>query len=119
MERDGVTRGDAFGFALEHLDGGPQVRVTDGKTDAAISLQRIERGAALHLIRYDHDDIEDRVRPLDRLVLEVRVPFDVGDVEAFSPQKDLAAASEVLEDGRVRLTLRDVPLYGIVRLAQR
>jgi hypothetical protein len=117
--RDGVTRGEAFGFALEQLDGGPQVRVTDGETDAAISLQRIEGGAALHLIRYDHDDVEDRVRPLDRLVLEVRVPFELGDVEPFSPQKDLAAASEVLEDGRMRLTLRDVPLYGIVRLARR
>ena len=82
-------------------------------------MQRIEGGAALHLIRYDHDDVADRVPPLDRLVLDVRLPFAVGDVAAFSPHGDLVAGSEVLEDGRVRLHLRDVPLYGIVRLAQR
>jgi hypothetical protein len=117
LGRDGVASGPAFGFSLDRLAAGPQV-VVEGETDLAVSLQRVEAGAALHLIRYDYDEAADRVPILDRLVLEVRLPFDAGTVEAFSPDGDLVAAREPGEDGRVRLVLRGVPLYGIVRVAR-
>ncbi|HYG72891.1 MAG TPA: alpha-amylase family protein, partial [Actinomycetota bacterium] len=75
LERDEVRAGETFGFSLDQLVDGLQIEVVEGSTDAAATLHRIEDGAALHLIRYDHDDAADRVPPLDRLVLDVRLPF--------------------------------------------
>lgn len=104
-------------FSLDLLPGGPQVRVVEGDTDLALTLQRVDDGAALHFIRYDHDDIRDRVPLLDRLVLDVRLPFRVRAATAYSPgAAGLVAAAEPMQDGFHRLTLRDVPLYGIVVL---
>jgi hypothetical protein len=106
-----------FGFSLELLDGGPQVVVAEGSTDAALTLQAVEGGAALHLIRYDYDTTADRVPPLDRLVLEVRLPFPVGEATAVSPDGALRAAVEPATDGRARVVLGDAGVYGIVVLA--
>jgi hypothetical protein len=118
LERPEVTVTDAFGFELEHLPHGPQVGVVDGATDAVVTLQRVDGGCALHLIRYDYDEDADRVPPLERLVLDVRLPFEPGDAEAFSPDGELTAAAEPAAES-VRLTLRQVPVYGIVSLPRR
>lgn len=115
LARAHVVVTDAFGFELHLLPHGPQVRVVDGRTDAAVALQRVEGGCALHLIRYDYDDDADRVPPLETLALDVRLPFAPSDARAFSPGGDLTVAAEPAADG-VRLTLRRVPLYGIVSL---
>ncbi|MFL5796814.1 MAG: hypothetical protein ACJ77A_02630 [Actinomycetota bacterium] len=119
--RRGVVVAEAFGFELGLLAEGPQVRVLEGRTDMALTLQRVERGCALHFIRYDYDEVADRVPRLDRLALEVRLPFEVGAVTAFSPHDDLVAAAEpeVVAEGAVRLTLRGVPLYGVLLLSPR
>jgi hypothetical protein len=116
VQRPDVTVTDAFGFDVGLLPHGPQVQVVDGWTDAALTLQRVDGGCALHLIRYDYDEVEDRVPPLDRLVLDVRLPFDPADVRAFGPEGGLAVDAQPAPDGAVRLTLRRVPLYGIVSL---
>lgn len=114
LRREEVRVGAQFEFSLDHLVEGPQVRVVEGRTDFAITLQRVDGGAALHLIRYDYDETADRVPMLDRLVLDVRLPFEAGRVEAFSPNGDLVAAAESRPHGRLRLVLRSVPLYGVV-----
>ena len=115
-----TVRADAFGFALEHLADRPQVRVVEGRTDVAVNLQRVDGGCALHLIRYDYDEIGDRVPPLDRLVVDLRLPFEPADgVEGFSPDGGLVVAAEPAADGLLRLTLRRVPLYGIVSIPRR
>jgi hypothetical protein len=87
----------------------PQVKVKSD-ADFALCLHRVEDGAALHLIRYDYDEEADRVPPLERLELEVRLPFTPTTATAFSPGGELKAT---LAD---RLVLEDVPLYGIVLL---
>jgi hypothetical protein len=115
LELPSVTGGQAFRFELGELPDGPQVQILQGRTDLALTLQRVEEGCALHFIRYDYDEVADRVPPLDGLVLEVRLPFEVGNVTAFSPDGDLVAAAEP-SGGGLRLTLRQVPLYGIVLL---
>ncbi len=115
VARPDVTSTDAFGFELDQLPHGPQVRVLDGRTDAAVGLHRVDGGCALHLIRYDYDEADDRVPPLDRLVLEVRLPFEPGEVRAFSPDGVFQVVAEPA-DGAVRLSLREVPLYGVVSL---
>ena len=82
----------------------------ESDADFALCIHRVEAGAALHLIRYDHDDQADRVPPLPRLELSVRLPFTPSRATAFSPGGELKAT---LGD---RLVLEDVPLYGIVLL---
>ena len=119
VQRLGVTAGQAFGFELGMLTDGPQVRVAEGHTDMALTLQRVDGACALHFIRYDYDEVADRVPPLDRLVLDVRLPFEAGGVTAASPGDELVAEAEPAPDGRLRLTLRQVPLYGIVSIPRR
>jgi hypothetical protein len=87
----------------------PQVKVKSD-ADFALCLHRVEDGAALHLIRYDYDEEADRVPPLERLELEVRLPFTPTTATAFSPGGELKATLAG------RLVLEDVPLYGIVLL---
>ena len=58
--------------------------------------------------------------PLDRLVVDLRLPFELVDgVEGFSPDGGLVVAAEPAADGLLRLTLRRVPLYGIVSIPRR
>jgi hypothetical protein len=103
-------------FSVDAIPGGPQVRVTGGgPSDAAATLQRIARGAALHVVRYD--EVGDASAPLDLLELEVRVPFEVASCEIVDPLKE--ATLEWERDGSlVRLRIRDVPLYAIVVLSR-
>jgi hypothetical protein len=115
--RGDVVIAEPFRFSLELLAEGPQVRVVDGNTDLALTLQRVDEGAALHIIRYDYDEIADRVPSLDRLELAVRLPFEVRRVEAFSPDGQLVVARQPTVGGGCRLVLRDIPLYGIILLA--
>ena len=105
-----------YDLALDLLDG-PQVVVADGATDAALTLQAVGDGAALHLVRYDYDAGADRVPVLDRLVLDVRLPFEVAEARPFSPDGALRAAVEPAGDGRTRVVLEDAGVYGIVHLA--
>ncbi|HWC33004.1 MAG TPA: hypothetical protein VG709_07740 [Actinomycetota bacterium] len=116
LDHPAVVSGDPFRFSLDLLPEGPQVEVVDGTTDVALTLQEVEQGCALHLIRYDYDEKQDRVPPLDRLELSLRLPFAVGSVEAFSPDGRLSAAGTRRDDGRHELVLRDVPVYGLVLL---
>jgi hypothetical protein len=101
-------------FSLDTIPRGPQLRVTGGgPTDAATTLHAIERGAALHLIRYD--EVDDASAPLDLLELEVRIPFSVSSCEIVDPLGQ--AKLEWETDGSlVRLRISDVSLYGIVVL---
>jgi hypothetical protein len=117
LRRDGVVARPAFGFSLGMLPDGPQLRVVEGRTDMAATVQRVDSGAALHLIRYDYDEASDRAPILDRLVLDLRLPFDTVDVAAFSPRDELVVARDGGSVGSVRLILRNVPLYGIVRIS--
>jgi len=111
-----LRAGDASSFSIDVVAEGPQLRVTSGgPTDAATALHAIDRGAALHLIRYDEDD--DAAAALDALELEVRLPFTVSSCEIVDPLGE--AKLEWERDGSlVRLRIRDVPLYAIVVLAR-
>jgi hypothetical protein len=118
LERAEVVVTDAFGFELDLLPNGLQVELVGEWTDAALTLQRVDGGCALHLIRYDYDEAHDRVPALGSRVLDVRLPFDPDEVEAFSPDDSFVATATPTTDRGVRLTLQRVPLYGIVWLPQ-
>jgi hypothetical protein len=121
LHHPATRRRGPFEFDLEALAGGPQLRTLHGRTDVAMALHRVHAGAALHFIRYDYDEIVDLVPKLDRLVLDLRLPFSVSRADAFSPDGKVAAAFEPSrsEDDRCVITLRDVPLYGVVVLRPR
>jgi hypothetical protein len=116
LEDPGTRAVGTFDFSLDLLEGGPQVTVAVGRTDAALTLQAVGDGAALHLIRYDYDTGADRVPLLDRLVLEVRLPFEVAGATAHSPGGALWASVEPGAGGRARVVLGDAGVYGIVHL---
>lgn len=90
----------------------------DLETDAdlAVNLVRTDRGAALHMIRYDYCEEEDRVPVLDELEISVRLPEFYAGVRCVDP--DGIMSGELLPDGdRYRISLRNVPVYGIVELS--
>jgi hypothetical protein len=89
--------------------------VVEGRPDLALTLQRVDAGCALHFIRYDYDEETDRVPPLERLVLDVRLPFAAAGVTAtaFSPDGALSASVDGVAE-MARLTLEDVGIYGVV-----
>jgi hypothetical protein len=69
----------------------------------------------VHLIRYDYDEAADRVPPLERLELSIRLPERFAQAEALSPAGDLRAALMVSGETH-HLVLENVPLYAVVVL---
>ncbi|MBD0329574.1 MAG: hypothetical protein ICV64_05670 [Thermoleophilia bacterium] len=92
----------------------PQLRL-DGRADVAVNVQRTDRGAAVHVIRYDHDDEADAVPPLSELEVHLRLPERFTRATAFSP--DGALRVGLGADGSShRLRLGDLGVYGVVLL---
>jgi hypothetical protein len=102
------------GELLATLAGGPQVEVSP-EEDAALLVQRIEGGAALHLLRYGYDSQTGEVPVLPSLELVLRVPA-TAECRVHSPSGNPKVAAVRRPDGRLHLRLTDVPLYSIVEL---
>ena len=100
----------------DDLPDGPQVRVL-GHDGLAINIQRVERGVAVHIMRYDYDPEADRVPTAPELTLELRLPGSFWNASVFSPNA-MPPASMESSAGLYRVTLHDVPLYCIVLLEQ-
>jgi hypothetical protein len=109
-------------FAVAQLPNGPQVRVADGaRPDIALTLQRAQHEVAMHMIRYDYDDKNDRVPPLPALRLDVRLPETFGTATAVGNTPGFAATvtrapGEPGTGTWHRIDMTGVPLYGIVVL---
>jgi hypothetical protein len=113
-EHAGSTRVESAAELVDALPDGPQVIAPDG-LDAAIGLQRVPEGVAVHILRYAYDEEADRVPVLDRLELSIRLGRDRVDGCRIVPE---SAAAERVSDGTTQtLTLTGVPLYSIVVLA--
>jgi hypothetical protein len=101
----------------EDLADGPQV-LMDGGHDLAINLQRVQRGVAIHVIRYDYDEERDEVPVLPELTLRFRRPRWYRHAFPFTPSGTMGAHLGMSwhERGMHRLELRDVPLYSVTLL---
>jgi hypothetical protein len=117
LNHPGTQHFAAMGFALGQLPFGPQIKMSR-QADLALTLQRVDAGAALHIIRYDYDPERDVLPELEQLDLELRLPGDFKGVRVFTPAGEMEA--ELKEaDGLYRLKLKHVPLYSIVLLEGR
>jgi hypothetical protein len=56
------------------------------------------------------------VPPLAELTVTLRLPEEPSRCAARSPEGRFSASLERADNARVRIRLRDVPLYGIVEL---
>jgi hypothetical protein len=92
----------------------PQVTVSRD-IDAAISLQVVDGGVAVHLIRYDFDGSSDAVPALDEVTLSVTLPDMYEAATAYGSPKPPTVELQQ-SAGTHTLTLRDVPLYSVVLL---
>ncbi len=104
-------------FAAEQLPSGAQVRIPGGTpVDLALTLQRVERGVAMHVIRYDHDDEADRVPVLPEITMDVRLPETCRTAVAVGAAGEPRARVESAADGWHSISIQDMPLYTIVML---
>ncbi|HEX2051875.1 MAG TPA: hypothetical protein VHJ34_14750 [Actinomycetota bacterium] len=100
---------------VDAVAGARQVR-SSRPLDAALHLQRVADGIALHLVRYDYDRARDALPRLDEVTIEVELDGRFGAATAFGAPSPPSIGFEC-RDGVHALTLRDVPLYSVVLLA--
>ena len=110
----GTTTFDSPRGVVAELPDGPQVTVPEG-FDAAIGLQRVEGGVAVHILRYDYDEATDQVPVLDQA--EVTIRLAGGAPSSVSAVPDGVGADIVTEDTVTRLKLRNLPLYSVFLLS--
>jgi hypothetical protein len=92
----------------------PQV-TWDHDVDLAVNVVQVERGAAIHLIRYDYDDAADAVPVLVALEFTVRLDGEFDTLTCYTPSGPMSGTL-TREGDRYRIALQQVPLYSIVLL---
>lgn len=103
---------DAYRTAV--LEGERQVWL-EGTPNLSVTLQRVDEGIAVHILRYDYDEETDTVPPLDELEVSVRLPEQYDEATTFD-QGNRVSATLSRKGETHTLSLRDVPLYSIVLL---
>ncbi len=114
--RGSVQVSSAKDFSIGDLPLGPQARLHESH-ELAINVQRVEHGAAVHIIRYDYDEAADCVPDLPELQLDLRLPERFGRAAVYSPSGMPEAAVLVVGDVH-RIALLNLPLYTIVVLSR-
>jgi hypothetical protein len=118
MGRDGVTQIEAFSTSLlDDVAYGSQVKIA-GEHNLAATIQSVDGGAAIHIIRYDYDGSEDCVPDLPELDLEVRLSASFKTLQIESPVGK-PEGTLTANGGSHRVSLRNVPLYTVVILKDR
>jgi hypothetical protein len=92
----------------------PQIQV-DASLDLAVNIQQVESGAAVHIIRYDYREEEDRVPTLHNLEMAIRLPEHFDHIQCFDPA-GMMTGTVSREGDQHTLSLSDVPLYSVVLL---
>jgi hypothetical protein len=83
--------------------------------DLAINLQRVDDGVAIHLVRYDYEEIADQIPVLPQLSVDVRLPMSFAELAVHSPGGESTGSLTTM--GNVhRLELRNVGLYAVALL---
>jgi hypothetical protein len=110
----GVRQAPAGDFrALTGRD--PQVTVS---APLGVNVHRLEDGAAVHLVNYDHDQEDDGIRRTGEVTLSVRLE-DAGTIRraVYHPADGDVRELELRSKGDVHtLTVPDVGVYAVVEL---
>lgn len=85
--------------------------------DLATNVQRLERSAAIHVIRYDHDESRHCVPVLPELCLDLRLPHRFGALPGYGALGAPEAALVVCRD-EYSLALRNLPPYTVAVLTE-
>jgi hypothetical protein len=101
-------------FQLSYLPYGSQARI-EPMSNLAMHIQKVDDGAAIHIIRYDYNEERDSVPFLPELTLDLRLPEHFEQAEVYSPAKQLSI-SLLHTGGWHQLRLHNVPLYSVVLL---
>jgi len=112
-----TTLGLSETFDPATMSAGYQIRY-ETDNDLVINIVPVERGAAIHLIRYAYDETEDMVPTLECLDFTVRISEVSGEfrtITCFSPDDSLSG-SMTRNGENYRIVLNHVSLYGIALL---
>jgi hypothetical protein len=101
---------------LEQLVGTAQVRPSI-ELNGALNLQRVSKGVAVHLIRYDFDRALDLTPSIGNLTLAIELEGNFVAAEAYGSPKPPIAELWSAENVHT-LRLRDIPLYSIILLRE-
>jgi hypothetical protein len=122
------------GDARDALLGHPEVRIASADDVAAltpngpqvtvdaplgVNLHRLDDGAAVHLVNYDHDHEQDAVRRTGEVTLSVRLEGGGGELRraVFRPADGEARELAVQREGdALRMTLPDIGVYAVIEL---
>jgi hypothetical protein len=96
----------------------PPGRQVEISASLGVNVHRLDSGAAVHLVNYDHDHEADGVRRTGEVDLRVRLSGSGGIRQAmFRPADGEACPLEIhTEDDVHRVTLPDVGVYAVVEL---
>ena len=94
---------------------GPQVTLS---APLAVNVHRLDDGAAIHLVNYDHDHEADGVRRTGEVALSVRLDGAGMRRAVHRPADGEARELELHSEGDVhRVTVPDVGVYAVVELS--
>ncbi len=94
--------------------GQPQVRI-DQEADLGLHVQRLDGGAAVHIVNYAYDSAQDRVVPVEAVELSIRLPQPFAAATVFVPGAQPRRIEVDVADTIHRVRLDSLGVYTIVR----
>jgi hypothetical protein len=87
----------------------------EGDEDIGIHPHLLENGdIAIHVVNYGFDRDRDRVISLPNVTLSMRCEQPIARLETYTLDGSDLVVDWSRENGRLRLTIRELPLYGVI-----
>lgn len=97
-----------------------QVRVTveDAAKQSFVGVHSHKNGSffTIHLLNYNYDSKEDKVLPLANVHLSARLPENARTVRCTSLDESMPECNISMQEGRLDVLLREMPLYVVVEV---
>lgn len=93
-----------------------------GMTEGSISKTMYSAGveAIVHVVNNRYDWMQDTVKPVNEKVLNIKLPFEMGDgsltVTYYTPETQAEAIDYELHDEMITVTLPDLQVWGIIQV---
>lgn len=95
-----------------------QVAVEDAAKQSFVGVHSHKNGSffTIHLLNYNYDNKEDKVQPLANVHLSARLPENAKTVRCTSLDGSEPECSISMQEGRLDVLLRKMPLYVVVEV---